>query len=370
MSSGSTITGSPRLQSAARQSAKVLMHPQLAQPGSGVQRSAKAKSAMSAVFKPARKGRTVVLQRKKGTSWVSVAKRRQNGRGIAEFTAPYKVKGKVAVYRASAVRYRDQAQVTSRGVKTSRWGRADFTDEFAKSTLSDNWTDRLQGYQPESSRQCSKADPRARRVVNGAARISVLDDPSRGRDCSYEGTNYDWRLNGHIGTQFAKSFRYGYAAARMKFQPRRGQHASFWMQPETVEAVEGSADKTGAEVDIIEWFGGDHPSGGLTSFIYHYPDNGRDGVTGDKVGGFIKQPGRFGGDWAKKYHVFSVEWTPQRYIFRIDGKETFRTSKGVSGQPQFLILSLLSSDYELPLLEGDNRLPQHMFVDWVRYWER
>ena len=51
--------------------------------------------------------------------------------------------------------------------------------------------------------------------------------------------------------------------------------------------------------------------------------------------------------WWDNYHVFSVEWTPTEYVFRIDGRETWRTSEGISHHPQFLILSQLSSDYEL-----------------------
>ena len=35
---------------------------------------------------------------------------------------------------------------------------------------------------------------------------------------------------------------------------------------------------------------------------------------------------------------------------------------------EYLILSLLSSDYELPDLGGEDRLPQHMYVDWVQFW--
>ena len=67
--------------------------------------------------------------------------------------------------------------------------------------------------------------------------------------------------------------------------------------------------------------------------------------------------------------MFSVEWTPQVYIFRIDGKESWRTTAGISGVKQFPILSLLSSDYELDDLGGDKRLPQRMYVDWVQFWE-
>ena len=152
-----------------------------------------------------------------------------------------------------------------------------------------------------------------------------------------------WRANGHISTNGTKSFRYGYAAARIRFQPRRGQHGAFWMQPQTKLATEGSARRTGAEIDVIEWFGGNHPQGGLASFAHDYPKDGKPGVTPRKTGGFIKNPGRFGSGWAKKFHVFSVEWTPTRYIYRIDGRETFRTGKGVSGRPEFLILSLQSS---------------------------
>ena len=207
-------------------------------------------------------------------------------------------------------------------------------------------------------------------------RLSVLGTPDRtSSTCRYDGKRYAWRLNGHISTDptgnaLGRSFLYGYSAARVKFQPRRGQHGSFWMQPATRTADEGSATRTGAEVDIIEWFGDRHPQGGLTSFIYHYPDDHKAGITPKQVGGFIADPGRYGTAWAKKYHVFSVEWTPSRYVFRIDRHGDVPTSKGVSGQPEYLILSLLSSDYELPFLGGESRLPQTMSVDWVRHWAR
>ena len=71
---------------------------------------------------------------------------------------------------------------------------------------------------------------------------------------------------------------------------------------------------------MTEWFGNDHPSGGLTNYAY-YP-----GAEGElvKVGTWLKNPSRFlsGADdsWSKQFHVFSVEWTPDSYIFRIDGQ--------------------------------------------------
>ena len=63
-----------------------------------------------------------------------------------------------------------------------------------------------------------------------------------------------------------------------------------------------------------------------------------------------------------------VEWTPKRYIFRIDGHEVWRTREGVSDVHEFLILSMLSSDFELPEV-GDDPTPRTAEVDWVAFWQ-
>ena len=40
----------------------------------------------------------------------------------------------------------------------------------------------------------------------------------------------------------------------------------------------------------------------------------------------------------------------------------------ISDVRQFPILSLIAADYEIPKIK-ERRLPQHMYVDWVRVWE-
>ena len=158
------------------------------------------------------------------------------------------------------------------------------------------------------------------------------------------------------------AFTYGFAAARIKTQAARGQHAAFWMQAVGGQGT-GGPKKGGAEIDVIEYFGDDHPEGGLTSFTYFLDKNGEK----QTVGGWLPNADELGDDWAEKYHVFSVEWTPDEYVFRIDGKVTQRLKGETSGRPEFLILSLLSSDYELPRFDG--KLPETMEVDWARVWE-
>jgi hypothetical protein len=67
--------------------------------------------------------------------------------------------------------------------------------------------------------------------------------------------------------------------------------------------------------------------------------------------------------------VFTLQWTPRSYEFRVDGRPHWHTTEGVSGVEEYLILSLLTSDYELPRLDR-SKLPSRMYVDWVRVWQR
>ena len=309
------------------------MLPQIVQPGPKVRSATDARSAIVAKFKPARAGREVVLQRQSGTSWVNVATDRQDRHGVAEFKAPARVDGRVATYRVFARAFRGAPRVVSSSSRTDVWGQPDFDDAFNGSSLSSNWSSRGTEYNPEGLRKCSKGSPKAVDVRGGLVRLSVIKDPARRhtkcRAVDQRGKfigRYSWRLNGHISTGGERSFRYGVSAARVKFQLRRGQHGSFWMKPQTPRKIPGRPKRAGAEIDVIEWFGKGHPAGGLSTHAYYLGKGGRKVMVGD----WIRNPNRFltGGrdSWYSRFHVFSVEWTPSRYVYRIDGKEVARTT--------------------------------------------
>jgi hypothetical protein len=297
-------------------------------------------------------------------------------KGRVVFAVPKPPSGSPVSYRV------DGPGPASTSVSTDSWGTdQDFRDEFGGSKLDlTHWQHRQPSYQPTAKRTCAKGDPKAVKVGGGTAQLSVKVDKERNSLCKPKKPDnpdkifgkFKYRLNGHIGS--THSITYGVVAARIKFQPLQGQHASLWMQP-TYASDSTSAAKQGTEIDIIEWFGKDVPNGGLTSFIYA-PSRGGKKIALGGEGGWIKKPEQYltneKDDWYKRYHVFSVEWNPSGYIFRIDGQETGRISKGVSGVPEFPILSVLSSDYELSKLpdrDEKKNLPQTMTVDWIRAWQ-
>jgi hypothetical protein len=353
---------------AVRQSVTVRVLPAIVQPGVRPAPASSASLGFEATVTPAPRGRQVELQRRTPAGWVRVDREAvtAGARVVLAASPP----ATPATYRVVAAAHGNLRGATSAPVSTQGLPEPTWTDDFTGTELGADWSHRLQGYAPTSLRACSRADPSTVAVAGGTLRLSVTADAARsGSRCTVKGRSHAWRLNAHVGTQGAQSLRYGYAAARVRFQPRQGQHGAFWLQPVAPTSREGPPTETGAEIDVIEWFGDDPSGPELASFVYHYPSDGKEGITPVKTGGWIERAERFGGGWDTSYHVFSVEWTPREYVFRIDGQETFRTAKGVSGQAQYLILSLLSSDYELSGLGKEDRLPQTMSVDWVRFWE-
>jgi beta-glucanase (GH16 family) len=341
--------------------------PQIVQQGKRTASADSAKGAVTATIKPVKVGRKVVLEQLNGSSWKKVGTAKQEKSGRANFSAVVSKGGAAVTYRVTAQKFKGLKKVSSSSADTTQWLAPTFTDEFSGSSLSPMWNMRGQDYEAQSKRKCSKGDPKAVKVGSGALRLSVIKDKSAKGKCKATSRkvkkNISYRLNGHVGTEGSFNFKYGVAAARIKMQKSQGQHASFWSQP-----IGGNGPgSAGHEIDIIEYFGDKHPQGGLTSFIHWYK-----GKRLIKTGSWIKDSKSFlknnKDGWSKNYHVFSVQWTPKTIIFRIDGKETWRTSARVSKEQQFLILSLLASDYEA-LEMSDKKLPQHMYVDWVRVWE-
>lgn len=232
-----------------------------------------------------------------------------------------------------------------------------FSDNFNGSKLNKAWAFR-NAQAPQ--RQCSKPDARMATVKGGKLLLRVQRDASQKPNVTNSCPNGQY-LNGMIGTP-NMSFGYGRFSARIKFHAPKGAHGSFWLQ------------SPGTEVDTIEYFGkAGNPSGGLRSYV-HRPKvvNGQTKFV--TSGGALKNSkvqSIFGKNKRASdgYHTYTVVWTPTSYVFSIDGVQTLKVTDAISKAPVNLVLSLLSSDYELPALKNA-KLPATMTVDWVKVWRK
>ncbi|MGA2617656.1 MAG: glycoside hydrolase family 16 protein [Thermoguttaceae bacterium] len=66
-----------------------------------------------------------------------------------------------------------------------------------------------------------------------------------------------------------------------------------------------------------------------------------------------------------KWHVYRLEWSPGLLVFKIDGVETYHTSKDVPDQPMFMNLGFTGLKGPGGKLD-DSTLPQTMYVDYAR----
>lgn len=185
-----------------------------------------------------------------------------------------------------------------------------------------------------------------------------------------EGRTFDF-TSGRIDTRGKFEFTYGTMAARMKLAAGAGLWPAFWA------LGDGRWPETG-EIDVMENVG--DPA--WTSSALHGP-----GYFGDKTP-FVKRV-TLGTADATAWHVYGVQWLPDRLVFSIDGRETYRVTRAMIeprgpwafDNPKHLIVNLaLGGGYprsvngaSMPYLglpdatvQAIQRGDVKVLVDWVR----
>lgn len=338
--------------------------PPIVQPGTSPA-SPQDTGTIVATFSPAAPGRIVLLERRVARGWRVVARSREDAWGSAAFSP------RAGTYRASAAH---QGRTWTTGtVTTSRW-QPEFEDTFSGTGLDAAvWNDQKREHESVyAPRTCARVDPAARRVEGGVLHLGVALDPARaGLPCAYTSTRDSgtgpYLLNSQVATEHTRAFRHGIVAARIKPQRAKGMHSGFWLLPQGTTYVDG-VPAGGTEIDVMEFFGENGRDNETIASHVHYYEPGWQKVSlGDMFPEARRSLGA-GRSWWQEFHVFSVEWTPTEYVFRIDGREYYREAKAVSQVPQYLVLSNLTSDYELGELTAQE-LGDTAQVDWVRVFD-
>jgi len=182
-----------------------------------------------------------------------------------------------------------------------------------------------------------------------------------------EGRAFDF-ISGRIDTRSKVTFTYGTAAARMKLAEGAGLWPAFWA------LGEGPWPATG-EIDIMEHVG----ESTWTSVALHGP-----GYFGDTP--LVR---RIPAQDVSAWHVYSVDWTEDTLVFKVDDREGYRVTKEMVERHgrwafdngKFLILNLaLGGTYPKSVNKADAPYPglpettvraiksdePKILVDWVR----
>ena len=140
---------------------------------------------------------------------------------------------------------------------------------------------------------------------------------------------------GAIDTSKKYETTYGYFECRCILPKGEGLWSAFWMINSNVGKVSDNAEN-GAEIDIMEspfWHFGGKDSWRVTQNI-HY--------SGYSLQTKYYNVGVFSldNDPYENYNTYGMLWTPEEYVFYINGHEVARTNYGgVSQKPEYMILS-------------------------------
>ena len=163
-----------------------------------------------------------------------------------------------------------------------------------------------------------------------------------------------------------QKYTYGYFETRCICNNSDEIWSAFWIQadaPYTPEISRGGVG--GAELDIFESLSyGDKKNHNSVSHNIHCA-----GMKGDTSGEINSCAlGRFkGNNIYTEYNTYGLKWTPQEYIFYINGVETTRSSfaDGVSAVPESVLLSMCPPE-EITL---DKSTKTEFIIDYVKIWQ-
>jgi beta-glucanase (GH16 family) len=160
---------------------------------------------------------------------------------------------------------------------------------------------------------------------------------------------------GAVNTRGKFEHAFGYYEARCKLPRQPGHWPAFWLMSAGVNTV-GNAGRDGTEIDIIEvpW-----RDGRLTSNL-HWDGYGKDHKS---AGTKFSRTGVMQG-----WHTFGLVWLPDKYVFYVDGKETWRSlAGGVSQVPEYIKLTEEIGTWGGEIQKAE--LPDYFEVDYVRVYE-
>jgi beta-glucanase (GH16 family) len=178
---------------------------------------------------------------------------------------------------------------------------------------------------------------------------------------SHLGSEY---TSGRLKTLGKRAWTFGRFEARIKIPRTQGIWPAFWMAGANIETVRWP---NCGEIDIMENIGREP---GIVHGTLHGPDYSG----GSAIGGPSTLPG--GAAFADDFHVYAVEWTPDKIAWFVDDRQYFSVTpstlpagaKWVFDQPQFILLNVAVGGNWPGYPDGTTVLPQRMIVDYVRVY--
>jgi len=198
--------------------------------------------------------------------------------------------------------------------------------------------------------------------LDGRGHLEILVSVVENQNDDQDNDPKDY-ATGMVSTEGIFEQKFGRFEARLKGPKQTGWWGAFWLFSDAVEQIDGSG-RDGTEIDIIELFGGlRSPQHAL-----HWDGYGKAHQVKGKKLWFLSD--------TDEWHTYALEWTPEAYVFFVDGKETWRSKAGgVSQSAVWLKFTgeIATDKNTQEYWSGkinDLNYPDRFLIDWVRVYQQ
>lgn len=250
-----------------------------------------------------------------------------------------------------------------------------WSDEFSREGLPDpaKWGYERGFVRNQELQYYTASKPENARVEDGMLIIEAhkarLPNPDHRADASsrrwQQRRKFAEFTSASLITRDTATWTYGRIEVRAKVPAARGTWPAIWMLGANIGEVGWPAC---GEIDILEHVG--HEPGVVFANVH---TRGFNHMRGNGRGSRHELPTA-----ESEFHVYSVEWTPQRMDFLVDGKKYFALENDGSGvdswpfdAPQYLILNLaIGGSWGGAKGVDEAAFPQRFLIDYVRVYQR
>lgn len=231
-----------------------------------------------------------------------------------------------------------------------------FNEEFSDTVLNRKiWKTDFPWGQSSSSENIQYFSDTAFLIKEGILHIQAKRDTVMGlvHDDAYNYFYNEFYLtSGLLQSGDGFSQQYGYFEIRSKVPFGTGFWPAFWLMPHTGWPP---------EIDIFE-ISGREPN--RLHMSNHFRNkNGDHKQTTTTING---------PDFSKDFHLFAIEWNPEKIIWYLDNIKVFQIETCVPNERMYLILSLglSGSDFFAGELDDKTPMPNSFDIDYVRVYKK
>ena len=179
----------------------------------------------------------------------------------------------------------------------------------------------------------------------------------------------DQYTSARMHTANKQSWKYGKIVSRIKLPQGEGIWPAFWMLGANIDENGGDTPwPQSGEIDILELYGS--KDDGVVESNIHYADKSDSHASVGASAYKLKQ-----GKFADDFHIFELEWDANKISWFVDG-EVFSSVPITSEELTefhkefFMLFNIAVGGNHAGRPNATTQFPQHMYIDWVRVYQK